>query len=55
MLRRCGDLQPDKLRLVYWPSGLLGWLSGWSVPVMRLMSMLPMAGFAWFTERLGAL
>lgn len=55
VLRRCGDLYPDKPPLVYWLSGLLGWLSDWNVPAMRLVSLLPMAGVAWFTERLAAL
>lgn len=55
VLRRCGDLYPDKPPLVYWLSGLLGWVSGWSVPAMRLVSVLSMAGIAWFTARLGEL
>lgn len=49
VLRRCGDLYPDKPPLVYWLSGLLGWLSGWNVPAMRVVSLLAIAGCAWFT------
>ncbi len=55
VLRRCGDLYPDKPPLAYWLFGLLGWLSDWSVPAMRLVSILAIAGVAWFTERLGEL
>jgi len=55
VLRRCGALYPDKPPLVYWISGLFGWLSAWSVPAMRLVSIVPMLGAAWFTTRFAQL
>jgi 4-amino-4-deoxy-L-arabinose transferase-like glycosyltransferase len=55
VLRRCGTLYPDKPPLVYWLAGLFGWVSAWSVPAMRLVSILPMFGAAWFTTRFAQL
>jgi 4-amino-4-deoxy-L-arabinose transferase-like glycosyltransferase len=54
VLRRCGELYPDKPPLAYWLSGFLGWLSGWSVEAMRLVSIAATAGTAWFTSRMAA-
>ncbi len=46
VLRLCGEVYPDKPPLLYWLAGLLGWLSGWSVFAMRLVSVASMAGTA---------
>ncbi len=54
VMRRCGELYPDKPPLVYWISGWFGWLSGWSAAAMRLVSLAATAGTAWFTSRLAA-
>ncbi len=40
VLHICGDIYPDKPPLVYWLSGLCGWLTGWWEPAMRLPSLL---------------
>lgn len=55
VLRRCGDLYPDKPPLAYWLSGFLGWLSGWNVAAMRMVSVVAIAGAAWFTARIAEL
>ncbi len=46
VLHLCGEVYPDKPPLLYWLAGLLGWLSGWSVFAMRLVSVASMAGTA---------
>jgi len=30
VMHLCGELYPDKPPLLFWLSGLFGWLSGWS-------------------------
>lgn len=52
VLRRCGELYPDKPPLVYWIAGLCGVLSGWSEFAMRLVSVASIAAVAWMTARL---
>ena len=52
ILRRCGELYPDKPPFLYWASGLLGWLSGWSVFAMRLVSVVATVLTAWMVRKL---
>lgn len=52
VLHLCGDLYPDKPPLLFWLSGLLGWLSGWSELALRLPSLAATAVTAWLISRL---
>jgi 4-amino-4-deoxy-L-arabinose transferase-like glycosyltransferase len=51
VLRRCGEIYADKPPLFFWTAGLLGWMSGWSVPAMRLESLASIAVLPWLTAR----
>lgn len=46
VMRLCGSVYPDKPPLFFWLAGALGHLSAWSVPVMRGVSLLAVAGTA---------
>jgi 4-amino-4-deoxy-L-arabinose transferase-like glycosyltransferase len=52
VMHLCGEVYPDKPPLLFWLAGLLGWLGGWSVPLMRLVSIAAAAGTAALTARL---
>lgn len=52
VMHLCGDVYPDKPPLLFWIAGLLGSLSEWSVPVMRLVSVASIAATAAFTAGL---
>jgi 4-amino-4-deoxy-L-arabinose transferase len=52
VMHLCGEVYPDKPPLLFWLAGFLGWMSGWSVPAMRLVSIAAAAGTAALTARL---
>jgi 4-amino-4-deoxy-L-arabinose transferase-like glycosyltransferase len=52
VMHLCGDLYPDKPPLLFWLSGLLGWLSGWSEFAMRMPSLLATFFTAWLIARI---
>lgn len=52
VLHICGDVYPDKPPLVYWLSGLCGWLTGWWEPAMRLPSLLATLASALLLRRM---
>ena len=52
VMHLCGEVYPDKPPLLFWSIGFLGWLSGWFVPLMRLVSIAATAGSAWLVALL---
>jgi 4-amino-4-deoxy-L-arabinose transferase-like glycosyltransferase len=52
VMRLCGEVYPDKPPLLFWLSGLLGWLTGWNEFAMRLVSILATLGTALLIQRL---
>ena len=52
VMRRCGELYPDKPPMLYWIAGLCGVLSDWSTFAMRGVSLVSMALVAWITSRM---
>lgn len=52
VMHLCGAVYPDKPPLLFWLAGLLGWVSDWSVPAMRIVSLAATAGTALLTARL---
>jgi 4-amino-4-deoxy-L-arabinose transferase-like glycosyltransferase len=52
VMHLCGEVYPDKPPLLFWMIGFLGWLSDWSVPLMRLVSIAATAGSAWLVALL---
>ena len=51
-MRLCGEVYPDKPPLLFWLSGLLGLVSGWSPAAMRLVSVAATFITAWLVARL---
>jgi len=52
VLHLCDRPWSDKPPLLFWASGLLGWLSGWSELWLRVPSLLATLGTAWLVARL---
>jgi 4-amino-4-deoxy-L-arabinose transferase-like glycosyltransferase len=52
VMHRCGTLYPDKPPLLFWLAGALGFVSGWSVFAMRLVTLAAIALVAWMIERI---
>jgi 4-amino-4-deoxy-L-arabinose transferase-like glycosyltransferase len=52
VLHLCGIPWTDKPPLLFWASGLMGWLSDWSEPWLRLPSLAATFGTAWLVGRL---
>lgn len=47
VLHLCGAVYPDKPPLLFWLSGLGGWLTGWSEWALRMPSLMATALTAW--------
>ena len=47
VMHLCGELYPDKPPLLFWLSGLFGWLSGWSELWMRMPNLIATFLTAW--------
>jgi len=47
VMHLCGQPYPDKPPLLFWLAGLGGWLGRWHELVLRLPSVLAVAGTAW--------
>jgi 4-amino-4-deoxy-L-arabinose transferase-like glycosyltransferase len=52
VMHLCGRVYPDKPPLLFWISGLFGWLSGWSEFWMRVPSLAATLGSALLIGRL---
>jgi 4-amino-4-deoxy-L-arabinose transferase-like glycosyltransferase len=52
VMHLCGRVYPDKPPLLFWLSGLCGWLSGWNEFWMRVPSLLATLGTAWLVARI---
>jgi 4-amino-4-deoxy-L-arabinose transferase-like glycosyltransferase len=52
VMHLCGELYPDKPPLLFWLSGLFGWLSGWSEFWMRAPNLIATLLTAWLIARL---
>jgi len=51
VMHLCGSLYPDKPPLLYWSSGLFGWLTGYDELAMRLPSLIATFLTAWLVAR----
>ena len=52
VMRLCGEVYPDKPPLLFWLSGVLGWLTDWNEFAMRLVSILATLGTALLIQRI---
>jgi 4-amino-4-deoxy-L-arabinose transferase-like glycosyltransferase len=52
VMHLCGSLYPDKPPLLYWLSGLFGWLFDWNELAMRMPSILATFLTAWLVSRI---
>jgi 4-amino-4-deoxy-L-arabinose transferase-like glycosyltransferase len=52
VMRLCGEVYPDKPPLLFWLSGVLGWLTDWNEFSMRLVSILATLGTALLIQRI---
>jgi 4-amino-4-deoxy-L-arabinose transferase-like glycosyltransferase len=52
VLHLCGQLYSDKPPLLFWLSGLFGWIGGWQELLLRLPTLAATLGTAWVVARL---